>query len=108
MERITITNDNDVEAFVRAQDQSRQYGCAVFMASRSALRAVPLNSKSVIAWRLTLIAAVASAMPTAGLKDAAYNAIQQVIFTNSDMKRFQHIAQLIQCLWKMKLLSMQL
>lgn len=41
MERITINNTDDLKAFIEAQKVARQHACAVFIASRTALRVAP-------------------------------------------------------------------
>ena len=41
MEQITIRNEDDVKAFVNAQDGVRRLACAAFIASRAALRGAP-------------------------------------------------------------------
>lgn len=42
MDQITITDGDALEAFINAQDDTRQQACAVFIASRVALRMAPV------------------------------------------------------------------
>ena len=41
MERIIIKNADDIKAFIEAQNEARQHACALFLASRAALRVAP-------------------------------------------------------------------
>ena len=45
MERITINNPDELKAFIEAQKVARQHACAVFIASRAALRISPYAIK---------------------------------------------------------------
>ena len=85
MDQVTITNRAEVKAFINAQDDARQQACAVFIASRAALRvasdaieffefddhAGKLDLTSVMIWRALLISGVASTMPTPDVRAAA-------------------------------------
>ena len=86
MERITLRSGEDVKAFIKAQDEARQQACAVFIASRAALRASPTaiqffefdegpNFTSLMTWRPLFTSSVAVTMPTDAIKYAAEAAI---------------------------------
>ena len=88
MERSTLRSGEDVKASIKAQDEARQQACAVFIASRAALRASPVailffefdeatikrDVTSLFTWRPTLIATVAATMPSDEIRNAAFYA----------------------------------
>jgi hypothetical protein len=85
MDQIAITDGDAVEAFINAQDDARQQACAVFIASRVALRMAPVAIEffefddharkryltSVMIWRALLTSGVASTMPTPDVRTSA-------------------------------------
>lgn len=85
MVEVKINNKGDVEAFINAQDVSHRRPCAAFIASRAALRVVPVsidflefsrsrssnNIGSLVVWRTVLISAIASLMPTKKIRSTA-------------------------------------
>ena len=87
MERIKITEEKGVEAFINAQDESRRQTCATFIASRAALRVAPhaiqfyefhsyalaRDLTSCMIWRPQLVSSVAAKMPTNKTIDAAFS-----------------------------------
>ena len=54
MERITINNADELKVFIEAQKVARQHACAVFTASRAALRCLPyaINFFSILIFSL--------------------------------------------------------
>ena len=88
MELSTPRSGEDVKAFIKAQDEARQQACAVFIASRAALRVSPVailffefdeatikrDVTSLFTWRPTLIATVAATMPSDEIRNAAFYA----------------------------------
>ena len=85
MERITINNADELKAFIEAQNVSRQHACAVFIASRAALRISPYAIKyfefnglaikwdfvSKFIWRSLITSGVASNMLNSDVKSSA-------------------------------------
>ena len=85
MDQITITDGDAVEAFINAQDDARQQACAVFIASRVALRMAPVAIEffefddharkryltSVMIWHALLTSGVASTMPTPDVRTSS-------------------------------------
>jgi hypothetical protein len=85
MDQITITDGDAVEAFINSQDDARQQACAVFIASRVALRMAPVAIEffefddharkhyltSVMIWRALLTSGVASTMPTPDVRTSS-------------------------------------
>ena len=85
MERITITDVDDLEAFIEGQMDARKYACAVFIASRAALRSAPYainflefhkaasdhNLSSLATWRCLMTAGVAGNIPSPNIRNAA-------------------------------------
>ena len=85
MKRITLRSGEDVKAFIEAQEEARQQACAVFIASRAALRVAPYaiqfyefeelamdwSFDSIGIWRSLLTSDLSSKMRTLELKIAA-------------------------------------
>ena len=94
MDQVTITDGEAVKAFIKAQDDARQQACAVFIASRAALRMATVAIRffefddrarerdltSVVIWRALLISGVASTMPTPDVRAAASSAFSAADF----------------------------
>ena len=88
MDQVTITDGDAVKAFINAQDDARQQACAVFIASRVALRVAPFAIRffefddraherdltSVMIWRALLTSGVTSTMPTPDVRASATDA----------------------------------
>ena len=85
MERITLRSGEDIKAFIEAQEEARQQACAVFIASRAALRISPYAIKyfefnglaikwdlvSKFIWRSLITSGVASNMLNSDVKSSA-------------------------------------
>ena len=85
MAKITLRSGEDVKAFIEAQEEARQHACAVFIASRAALRlssyaieyfefnglAREWDFVSKFIWRSLLISGVASNMLNPDVKSSA-------------------------------------
>jgi hypothetical protein len=98
MDQITITDGDAVEAFINAQDDARQQACAVFIASRVALRMAPVAIEffefddharkryltSVMIWRALLTSGVASTMPTPDVRTSSAAASRASSFFADD------------------------
>jgi hypothetical protein len=98
MDQITITDGDAVEAFINAQDDARQQACAVFIASRVALRMAPVAIEffefddharkryltSVMIWRSLLTSGAASTMPTPDVRTSSAAASRASSFFADD------------------------
>ena len=85
MEQITITDKEELKAFINAQNVVRKKACAVFIASRTALRVAPYAIRlfefhekslkhgltSMHTWHSVMISAIAATMPTEDIKKTA-------------------------------------